>query len=185
MELLEQVGELDPRNPFEGPDNLLRSAHDHDRSFLRERATKADAAVMYLTLAVILKDDVLDQLRTLSWRYQPQRNKAAKRTMISPPRCRRTAMAIAPAGCRHADSWDINVDASAKRARCSFMGPQGVLRPDRPLFPGTYQQISCALTSRFRTVDGVRKRVVHAELRITTPAGARPRGSKTVLVRAH
>jgi hypothetical protein len=185
MELLEQVGVLDPRNPSQGPDHELDSAIGADQRFLGQRATIPNAAVRYLTLAILLKDDALDQLRTLPWRYQPQRDKAAKPTGISPPKCARSLAAIAPAGCWHADSWDINVDANAKRARCTFTEPQGLLRPDQPLFPGTYQQTSCVLTNSFRTVDGVRKRIVHAELRITTPVDAHPSGSKTVIVRAH
>jgi hypothetical protein len=185
IQLLADVGTLDPRNGFEGPDHELGSAQESDRRVMGEKDVR-NAAIHDLVGAILLKEDALEQLRSLKWRYaHGQGNKPAHSEDIDAPLCTRRLAAFTPTGCFKVDYWDINVAANAKRARCTFTGPNGVLAPDRPLFAGTFQQTSCKLTNRYVKVHGVRKRVVHAELRITVPQDVTAKGSKPVVARAY
>jgi hypothetical protein len=184
-QLLSDVSMLDPRPATEGPDHELDTALSSDRRFLNEKDQR-NAAVHDLVGAILLKEDALEQLRSLPWRYaHGQGSKNATTEDIDAPLCTRRLSAFVPTGCFKVDYWDINVAANAKRARCTFTGPNGVLAPDRPLFADTFQQTSCKLTNRYVKVHGVRKRVVHAELRITVPQDVTAKGSKPVVARAY
>lgn len=136
-----------------------------------------------LAFAIHVKEFVVEQIRDA---WVPAGAKATKAVKVSAPACR-SLFAPAPtiSGCTKSDFWDINVPHDVKRAKCSFRGPNGDLRPARLLFAGTFQVTSCVLTHRRVVIDGVRKRVVHAELRITVPAGSSARGAKPVTVTAH
>jgi hypothetical protein len=165
-ELLQEVNELKgERRLFPGV------AESYDSCFLASRAEgRTDGALYCLARALLLKVEDLETLENDAWKTARDKAKATEKTPVSPPKCTR-ALALAVPGCFKVDFWDVNIDRTAKRARCTFRGPAGEISVVRPLFRGTIQEKTCKLTNRTKVVDGVRKRVVRAELRITVPQG--------------
>ncbi len=80
------------------------------------------------------------------------------------------------------DEWPK--EKVSKEATPPLPVPAPTCKSARPLFTGTFEVTTCKLTSKFRVVAGVRKRIVHAELTITVPEGVVAKGSKPVRVTA-
>jgi hypothetical protein len=160
----------------------LRQAQKTDELLVRDRQRlRPEFAIFVFAISFLQKAEALDIISYSAWRADESKHAAPVR--VSPPACRSLAQISVP-GCTGVDIWDVYVDKDAKRARCTFRGPAGELLAARPLFPGTAQRKTCKLAG-FRTVDGVRKRVVHAELHITALPGTKTGPPRTVTVTAH
>ena len=161
----------------------LVKAQKTDEQLVKHRhRLRREFAGFLLALAFHAKSEAIDIVTYSAWRADE--SKRTKPVAVSQPACRYAANTVPVAGCTGVDRWDIYVDKGARRAKCAFRGPAGELRGARPLFPGTLQRRTCKLAG-FKTVDGVRKRVVHAELRITVPEGVEARSPRIDTVTAH
>lgn len=111
-----------------------------------------------------------------------------KRTPLSPvtaPLCQQGQGVSAQSSCYTVDTWSINIDKGAQAAVCKFVDGDGNRVTNlRPLFNDVIQQTTCRLTDKTVTVNGVRKRVVRATLKLTTLSKFDPRGSADVRVTA-
>lgn len=163
----------------------IRFARDEDREMAADifarRGDPADRR-RRLDITIAAKEEAMRRLLDAVQTFDGE--KATPSTPTPAPKCTRHLTARRVAGCVGISFWDINVDHDAKRVACSFRGPAGELSVARPLFPRTFQTTDCKLTKTFRVVDGVRKRIVHAELRITVPEGQTVAGTRPVRVTA-
>lgn len=157
-------------------------AHDAVRDpFLPPGPVKLTYIREQLAKAIEAKRGALNVLARLT--FKERGSKTTTKATVHPPTCRNMHATSSVAACFKVESWDINADGAARAAQCVFRDGAGrELTNVRPLFKGVLQETTCTLTNKTLVVGGKRKRVVHAELRLTAQTNAVATGSNSVVV---